>query len=157
MLEPGAGRRGVAGGIVVFQIVDERVIHLGQRIAVMGIGEDVVLPGPLAADGFGVTAELLIGGVGIDAVLHGDGGDEMSAVAHAVNVVPRRERDGGVIHDDVRGAIKTERIISGAHSVGAGADAKVTADDVVAVGEGDFAAINDDAAGSGLAGDGQIA
>ena len=54
VLEGRAGVRGVAGGIVVFEIVDEDGVDLRERIAVMRVGEDVVEPGKILADGFGV-------------------------------------------------------------------------------------------------------
>ena len=105
-----------------------------------------------------MAAELLISRIGDDAALKGDVGDDVRAVADAVNVVPRRKLKGAMIQNRVLRLIQAQRIVPGAGRVAARADADVAHDDVGLAGEGDFPALETDAAaGSRLAGDGEIA
>ena len=107
VIERGAGVRGIARRIIVFDVVDENRVDLGQRIAVVRIGENVVEPGPLATHRFGMTTKLLASRVGDDRILHSDRRHQMGAITHSINVVPRRKFDRGMIHDDVLCLIKT--------------------------------------------------
>ena len=158
--EFGAGMGGVTGGAVVEDVVDEDIVHLGQRVAVVGIGEEAVKPRPGAADGFGVRAELLAGRIGDETVLKGDVGDGggLPGIADAIDVVPGGKLHGHMIADDIAGVVEAQGVVAGAGGFAAGADAEVAADDVAAAGKGNFAAAKADAAaGGGLAGDGEVA
>src|SRR5437764_1107047 len=107
MVEGRAGMRGVAGGVIVFDIVDEDGFGLRKRVPIMRICEDVEEPRPCAADRFRMTAKLLAGRVGDDAVLERDVTDDVRAVANAVNVVPRCEFKGAMIEDSILRLVKT--------------------------------------------------
>ena len=143
---------GVAGGVVVKNVVDVNRVDLRERVPVMRVCKDVVEPGIALADRFGVRAELLVGRVRVDGILHRDVG-----ATHGVNVVPRSELKGDMIQNHVAGLIKAETIVTGARRVAAGPDADMTADDVGGIGEGNFAALETNAAARrGLAGDGDV-
>ena len=160
MREVRARVRRVPGRIVVEHVVDEDGVHLGQRVPVVRVGEDVPVPGPVALDRLGVGAELLSGRVGDHRVLEGDVGDRvvLPVVADAVDDVPGRELQRGVIDDDVVRAVEAERVVLGAGGVAAGADADVADDDVRLAGERDLAALEPDpVAGRRLARDGEVA
>ena len=151
--------RGVTRRAVVEHVVDEDVVDLGHRVAVVGIGENAAVPRHRAAHRFRVRAKLLVGWIRVETMLKryvGDG-PVLPVVADRPDVVPGRELQRDVVEDDVARAVQAQGVVGVARGVAAGADADEAADDVVPRGEGDFAALEADAAaGRGLAGNGDV-
>ena len=103
-------------------------------------------------------AELLAGGIYIDRVLICDGADDVSAVSHCVDVVPRGKTYGYVIENRGFPLIKAERIVVRACGFTARPNANEAADDVRRIGERDLSAAKPDAAARRrLARDGDVA
>lgn len=145
---------GVTGLIVVNDIINENVIYFGERIAVMRAGKNIVAPGEVIVQRFGVGAELLANRVAKNAVLHGNL-IATGKIAVGINVVVGSELDGDVVENQI-GAVAHIDAVFGRAGDTARADAKEANNFIGSHAEGNFVADEGDAARSRLPGNGEI-
>ncbi len=118
---------------VVHHVVDELRVVLGQGIAVVGVGEHVMVP--RVGTSLSVRTKLLTNWIGDDRVLHGD-----ILRAHAVDVIPFSELDGHLVEDQVVGVVQVESALASLCVEVALAEANVPYNVVRCTVKGDLAA-----------------